>query len=368
MPDERYKLSGREHENVFKQLLKEMLETTEPQECPSIVILGGQPGSGKSKLTEIARGVFFDDKPVAVINGDDYRQNHPQARKIYDMHDKRYAEMTDPDVRKWTPRLLEAAIEGRRDIIFEATMRNREPLMTTIKHLKEEGYKVGVFVLAANEHASRIGIVSRYENQKFSGKIARWTPTETHDEAYKNMPATVEAIELESPIDHISVYGRGGRELYKNEASGDVLRRPLPGEGARRAIRNEHLRPLSASEKSNLRDSIEEIRPKMSQRGAEEEFGQLQGIFSRNMEAEIYRDAVLSVREKTGNPDVKPPKYNKEYGPGKMAIDGELALLTLDDSTIIAYRSRDALIANPALREGEVYPTSRKTPSFKARI
>jgi predicted ABC-type ATPase len=285
MPNERYKLSDREHELGFQRLLKDMLETTEPRECPSIVILGGQPGSGKSKLTEIAKGVFFDGKPVAVINGDDYRHNHPQAYEIYQNHDKKYAEMTDPDVRKWTPRLLEAAIEGRRDIIFEATMRNREPLMTTIRHLKEEGYKVGVFIMAVNEHVSRIGILSRYENQKHDGGIARWTPVETHDEAYKNMPATVEAIELESPIDHISVYGRGGRELYKNEASGGVFKRPLPGEGARHTIRNEHLRPLSALEKSGLRDSIEDIRQKMSQRGAEEEFGQLLGIFSRNLEA-----------------------------------------------------------------------------------
>lgn len=39
--------------------------------------------------------------------------------------DKRFAERTDPDVRDWTKRLFDAAIENKHDIIFEGTMRNK---------------------------------------------------------------------------------------------------------------------------------------------------------------------------------------------------------------------------------------------------
>lgn len=47
-----YKLTKKAHERVFRGLLLEMLENSgEPKEQPRIVILGGQPGSGKSKLT-----------------------------------------------------------------------------------------------------------------------------------------------------------------------------------------------------------------------------------------------------------------------------------------------------------------------------
>lgn len=116
---------------------------------------------------------IFNNEPVATINGDDYRISHPKADEIYRKHDKAFAEMTDPDVRVWTSRLLEAAIEGRRNIIFEATMRNKEPLMSTMKDLKAEGYRIDIMVMAVNDQTSRIGIVKRYEDKKATGEIAR---------------------------------------------------------------------------------------------------------------------------------------------------------------------------------------------------
>jgi hypothetical protein len=128
MTDERYKLSKKEHDRIFQRLNRKILTQNKPQEHPTIIILGGQPGSGKSRLTETAKKSVFGDKRVAAINGDDYRSYHPQAREIYERHDKNFAELTDPDVRVWTSSLLEAAVNDRRDIIFEAAMRNKEPL------------------------------------------------------------------------------------------------------------------------------------------------------------------------------------------------------------------------------------------------
>jgi predicted ABC-type ATPase len=248
MAAESYKLPYETHEEIYELLLDKILKKTERQENPQIVILGGQPGSGKSRLIEIACEAVFGNRPVAVINGDDYRAFHPQASEIYSRHDKRFSELTDPDVRKWTSRLFEAAADGGRDIIFEATMRNKEPLMSTIKALKEMGYRIGIMVMAVNWQVSRMGIVRRYESQREKNLIARWTPFESHDEAYRNMPRTVAAIEQESPIDSIAVYGRAGNLIYANGAAGDPFKRPLDGIGADRAIREERSGPLSPGE------------------------------------------------------------------------------------------------------------------------
>jgi predicted ABC-type ATPase len=286
MPDEAYRLSKIDHEIIFNSLLKDLLGKTSSQELPRIVILGGQPGSGKSKLTDIAKEMIFDNQPVAVINGDDYRMAHPKAEEIFKKHDKAFAEMTDPDVRGWTPRLLGAAIQGTRNIIFEATMRNREPLMSTINHLKENGYIIDVMVMAVHERMSRAGIVKRYENQKAKGGIARWTSFEAHDEAYRNMPETVEAIEKQSPIDSIRVYNRAGDALYSNERKAGVFKSSLPWQNAKAAILKERDRPLSMSEERLLQENVKDIQRMMEKRGAGKDFKEITSKLSVSRDIE----------------------------------------------------------------------------------
>ena len=132
----------------------------------------------KSKQIDVAVQSFLD-AGVAVINGDDYRMSHPQKDKILELDDKKFAEMTDPDVRIWTKRLFDTAIKNRRNIIFEGTMRSKEPLLTTIKRLKEEGYRVDIVVVAVKKEFSRLGTLMRYENQKTAFGYGRWTPLES---------------------------------------------------------------------------------------------------------------------------------------------------------------------------------------------
>jgi hypothetical protein len=54
-----------------------------------------------------------------------------------------------------------------------------------------------------------------------------------------------------------------------------------------------------------------------------------------------YRDAVISARRKLGNSEIRPPKLNEEYGPGKLSVDKQLALLTLSNNKIIAFQAKD---------------------------
>jgi hypothetical protein len=54
-----------------------------------------------------------------------------------------------------------------------------------------------------------------------------------------------------------------------------------------------------------------------------------------------YKDAVINVRRNLGYSEVRPPKLNEEYGPGKLSVDKQLALLTLSNSKVIAYQAKD---------------------------
>lgn len=245
MPENKYKLSSADHERVYQELEAEMLSSTTPADEPRVVILGGQPGAGKSNLIKLAQQEIFKGDSVATINGDDYREAHPHSKQILKENDKEYATNTDPDVREWTRRLLDSAIKNKRNIIFEGTMRNPQPLMSTIEHIKEQGYKIDIMIMAVQEKVSRLGVIDRYEKQKERNGYGRLTSMESHDEAARNLPNTAAEIEQKSPIDSISVYNRACECLYRND---HCQEKTSPGKDVKTAIRSEVLRPLSVEE------------------------------------------------------------------------------------------------------------------------
>jgi hypothetical protein len=87
--------------------------------------------------------------------------------------------------------------------------------------------------------------------------------------------------------------------------------------------------------------------------------GQFQGVANASDEVKgiasniSFQAAVLSVRKSTGNNNIKPPRYNVEYGPGKLTMDKQLALVTLRDGKVVAYKAKDFL--GKGFKEGETY-------------
>jgi hypothetical protein len=62
----------------------------------------------------------------------------------------------------------------------------------------------------------------------------------------------------------------------------------------------------------------------------------------KGMSTEIpYKDAVISARRRLGNGDIRPPRLNEEYGPGRLSVGKQLALLTLSNNKVIAYQAKD---------------------------
>ena len=259
----KFKLTTEEHERVFQKLNEEMLATSLPADNPRIVILGGQPGAGKSILAEIAKNQFFKGLSVAIINGDEYRDAHPHRNEILHLNDRRYTENTDPDVREWTRKVLDSAIRNRRNIIFEGTMRNQEPLMSTIVRLNEEGYRIDVFVMAVNASTSRLGAQERYEAQKELVGYGRWTSIKSHDEAAQNLANTVAAIEAISPIDSLSVFNRNKECLYTSDYA-EVERSVRRTASLTVAREMRHL--FSFEMKQSYQDIAERIQQKMQKR------------------------------------------------------------------------------------------------------
>lgn len=256
---DKYKLSDEQHNAVLNKICRNLFYGKTPAANPQIFILGGQPGAGKSILTERSYHKLGNSNFV-VINSDEFRTQHPNAQEIFDNHDKDFAAYTDPDVRVWGSEIFDAAIKGRYNIIFEGTMRTTQ-ICETIKRLQAEKYMVNILAMAVPEIKSRISIYARYQEQLENYPIARFTSRFSHDAAYHGMLDTLQKIENEKLYDAITICNRNGDVLFKTGDKNVV-----------NAIKKEREKPLSASDASDLLQDCNVLLKKMTERGESPEY------------------------------------------------------------------------------------------------
>jgi hypothetical protein len=253
--DETWKLDDSQHRRTYGRIERESFGDSQPVDNPQVVITGGQPGSGKSKLLEQSRELFPDGN-VVVINGDDLRNFHPQAKELLKQDDNKFAERTDPDCREWTKKLFERAIETKRNIVFESTMREAGPISKTMKRLRASGYHLTAKVVATHERFSTTGIFRRYEEQKAAKGYGRWSELSSHDAGYEGMPKTVEYIEKHGLVDRLEVFSRSGVLLYTNDFVNGKWQKPP---NALAVIKAERERDATSSEKANFQSDWKRI-------------------------------------------------------------------------------------------------------------
>lgn len=238
-----YQLPQKTHDSIYAKIEARAFEATQSHDRPTAIILGGQPGAGKSGLAEMSKADFAAHD-VVPVNVDELRYYHPMRRAIQRAEEHRFAELTDPHARAWAKQLFDTAIDTRRNIIFEGTMRDGGPICATMRRLQDIGYHVVVRTMAVSERDSIAGIFRRFEEQKASRGFGRWSPLEVHNDAYLGVPFTMQRIELEKLAHRVEVFNRRGTVLYgnKRETSGEWHTQP----SAARVIEHERERPASS--------------------------------------------------------------------------------------------------------------------------
>lgn len=211
----KYKLSKKRHDTIYRLLEEQVFNGKKSCNFPIAIVLGGQPGAGKSVLIKNAKKEF-EDNNVVIINGDEFRRIHPNSKEILSKSESDYAFYTDADVRVWTSDLFEKAIEDKYNLIFEGTMRTNR-ICETLKKLKNNGFSVKIKVLSVNGIDSIISTMERYEAQKNAEGHGRITPSESHRNAYYGMLDTLEDIEKEKCFDTLEISTRDGDIVYYND-------------------------------------------------------------------------------------------------------------------------------------------------------
>ena len=200
-------------EIIFESKKEQILKKIHSDNNPIAVLLGGQPASGKSRLTD--RVIEnHPEKDFLVVNGDRFRVYHPEHEELL-KNSLTYSKETQIFSNIFTEKLIAEAQKHRFNIIIEGTMRNKDVPLSTAKAFKDVGFMVEAYVISSPELFSEIGIYSRYQREVNSTGSGRLADINSHNEAVKGLLFSVDSLFRNNAVDKIAIYSFGAKNKIK---------------------------------------------------------------------------------------------------------------------------------------------------------
>lgn len=231
---------------------------------PTAVILGGQPGAGKSPIEAEASHKFQRSGGIVAIIGDDLRAFLPHYQQLQAADDRTAAFYTDRDSGRLVEMAITEASARRVNVLVEGTMRNPDVVARTLGQFRSAGYATDARALAVSPELSQLGIIQRYVAQKESRGVGRMTTEQAHQAALTGMLDTLDRIQDGRLADRLTIYRRGGEPLHRFDltapARGDEPR-------ARTIVEDERARPLSPEQRAYVDAELARLTPALERLG-----------------------------------------------------------------------------------------------------
>ncbi|SDY89602.1 Predicted ABC-type ATPase [Lysobacter sp. yr284] len=211
-------LDGTTHRLIFlEEIVPESgFNEATTQARPKAVFLAGQPGAGKGSLARAARTELKGD--VVTVDPDELRGYHPWVKTFRNERPYTWADDTHSDASRWSKELRAATIDGRKNIVIDTTLGNRESAAELIKELQAKGYDVEIRAMAAHRLESELGVDSRFTGGFAKDGYGRYVPENVRAEVYEKLPDNLDHVRTETGVP-VRIYSRSGAELYDSRTS-----------------------------------------------------------------------------------------------------------------------------------------------------
>ncbi|HRN29609.1 MAG TPA: zeta toxin family protein [Terrimesophilobacter sp.] len=216
MPSKPAPLTPDEHETIYRTLVQPVLFDAAPggHDKPTLVLLGGQPGAGKSRST--ARLLAEYDGMVA-LTGDDLRIFHPQFRSLVTEQPEQAGSILAEATRGWVRAALDDALTRRHSLLLEGTFGDPDTTLATATRFRDAGFHVRIIAVASPRVLSIVSAASRYLRDRKLGTPARFTRLSAHDRGYHGTTRLIDSLQSSSPTARVTIISRNGNVLYDRE-------------------------------------------------------------------------------------------------------------------------------------------------------
>ncbi len=208
---ENKKIFTDEELEIYKHIRNSVTEDISSVEAPTAIVLGGQPGAGKSSIYKTARKRFNGN--IAELDIDKFRKFHPNAEELA-KDPMTYGEKTHPFVSAVVDSLVEELGKENYNMIIESPMKSTGTAFWVHDTLTPLGYTVEAHIMATQKEVSWQSTLDRYEDDIKNGELPRYVPKEYHDMCAENVASALSEVYESGKMANIMIYNRDGEILY----------------------------------------------------------------------------------------------------------------------------------------------------------
>lgn len=194
-----------------------------PSAQPSLVLVVGQPGSGRARL---ARHLLSDNPDAVILNVDDLAAFHPEYLELTRRRPFDASAAMAPAIADWLSQGITHALLTRRSLILTSTVNDPTIAIGTAAVFADAGYATHIVVVAARRSESLLTTASQFHAARRMTLPARFVDVSTHRRGWIGTRALVRDVATDASLDHLTILDREGSLLFDARQGTDLSAAP----------------------------------------------------------------------------------------------------------------------------------------------
>ncbi len=215
-------------ERVIKRIMKQ-LDAYSPVARPLLYLLGGQPGAGKSTISD---RLLKENPDTIFINPDTYRNLHPQYEALKAELKSDAVKVTVEFSGAVTERVRQVLSDRKYNLIVEGTFRTLGTPWRITEEIKAKGYDAELHAIAVPPDISYVGTLDRYFVGRTKG-TGRAVDKQHHDLVADKLPLHLKALAESGMFRSMHLHTRE-KEIFSTECDAEAFMKKFHQEIGRR--------------------------------------------------------------------------------------------------------------------------------------